>query len=401
MSTLEITLLAYQVIISVVILGMFWVTLVNLLHIKKLPAEPQKPGLDTPRISVLIPARNEERCIEACITSLAEQEYTNFEVVVLDDGSTDDTPNILRRMLIKYPNLTVLKGSPLPTGWVGKPWACHQLAQQADGELLLFTDADTTHKPKTLSASVEVLNRYSLDFFSMIPFEVMGTFAENAVIPMVHMLFLSYIPNVLLHKTKQTSFAAANGQFMFFRRVAYEAIGGHTSVHDAIVEDVFLAKVLKAHGKRIGLLDGTSFVACRMYTSAREVTRGFSKNLFPGTGYNLPFTVVLLLHLFTAFIGPVLSLIAGLWLLQANPKQAASIPYALALFSLPVQQLAMAGIIRFLIAMRFKMPWWHALIQPLTAIWTIMIGINSIRWAYSNAGSQWKGRSYKRGIKKT
>ena len=256
MSTPEFVLLIYQGLISLIIFGLLWVTLVNLLHFKRLPRQSRVVSADAPLVSILVPARNEERGVEACVESLCTQHYPNTEVIVLDDGSTDATPEILRRLQVKHENLRVITGTPLPEGWVGKSWACHQLSQEAKGAFLLFTDADTVHGPETVGAAVTLATEEHLDFFSLIPFEEMGTYAEHVVIPMVHVLYFSYLPNALIIRDPRTSLSAANGQFMFFKREAYEAVDGHRSVHDALVEDVFLAKVVKAAGKRIALVDG-------------------------------------------------------------------------------------------------------------------------------------------------
>jgi len=369
----------YHLVITGTLLVLLGVTVANLKFFRRLPRAEvwsARADSDWPRVSVLVPARNEERCISACVESLCQQNYPNYHIVVLNDGSTDATGTLLADLQTRYQHLTVVTGSPLPDGWVGKSWACHQLSQQATGEYLLFTDADTVHQPDTLRAAVTMAEQDNLDFFSLIPYEELGTFGEHAVIPMVHMLYFSYLPNNLIVQNPRTSFSAANGQFMWFRRQAYEDVGGHTAVHNALVEDVFLAKVMKGAGKRIALVDGTHYVWCRMYTSAREVTDGFSKNFFPGTGYNLPLTTLFMVHLVTAYVAPLGFLLAG-----------ASLAYV-------VPQLAIAGAMRWMIARRFQMPWWHAFLQPATAAWSILIGVNSIRWAFSKKGAQWKGRSY-------
>ena len=369
----------YHLVITGTLLVLLGVTVANLKFFRRLPRAEvwsARADSDWPRVSVLVPARNEERCISACVESLCQQNYPNYHIVVLNDGSTDATGTLLADLQTRYQHLTVVTGSPLPDGWVGKSWACRQLSQQATGEYLLFTDADTVHQPDTLRAAVTMAEQDNLDFFSLIPYEELGTFGEHAVIPMVHMLYFSYLPNNLIVQNRRTSFSAANGQFMWFRRQAYEDVGGHTAVHNALVEDVFLAKVMKGAGKRIALVDGTHYVWCRMYTSAREVTDGFSKNFFPGTGYNLPLTTLFMVHLVTAYVAPLGFLLAG-----------ASLAYV-------VPQLAIAGAMRWMIARRFQMPWWHAFLQPATAAWSILIGVNSIRWAFSKKGAQWKGRSY-------
>lgn len=367
----------YNVIVTAVLAVLAGITTWNLFRFQRLAERPPTPTADAPRVSVMVPARNEERCVEACVASLCELDYPNVEVLVLDDGSTDATPEILGRLAKRYPDrLRVLQGTPLPPDWVGKSWACHTLSQLATGDVFIFTDADTVHGPFMAAAAVDQLQRERLDMFSMIPYEEMKSFFEHAVIPMVHLLYFAYLPNNLIHDSPRVSVSAANGQFMCFRRKAYLACGGHTAVHDSMVEDVFLAKAAKRAGLRIALVDGTAHVSCRMYTSALDVVQGFSKNFFPATNYNLPLTLFFIMHLLALYSAPVLMLTAGV------------------AWPLPAVQLALAGYMRLAIALRCRMPLWHAVLQPVTAILAAMIGANSIRWAYSSTGPRWKGRSY-------
>jgi len=370
-------LLAYQFLITGVLCALLGICIWNLSRFQRLGGSSPLPTMG-PSVSVLIPARNEERCIEACVRSVCEQSYTTMQVLVLDDGSSDGTSDILARLSREFPGLEVLQGTPLPPGWVGKSWACHQLAQRATGDVLLFTDADTVHERECVAATVQYIKDEDVEFFSVIPFEVMGSFGENAVIPMIHVLYLCYIPNGLIHGSRKNPVAAANGQFMCFTREGYAKSGGHAAVHDSLVEDVFLAKKAKSAGLRMALVDATDYVSCRMYENAREVTDGFSKNFFPATGNNLPFTIFFMLHVVTAYIVPVFFWLEGWYVLS-------------------LCQLLIAAVMRLLIARRFRMPWWHLFMQPITAAWTVFIGLNSIRWTYSKRGVRWKGRAYTRG----
>ncbi len=385
-------LLAYQLLVTAVLCALLGICVWNLSRFQRLGGSSPLPTTG-PSVSVLIPARNEERCIEACVRSLCTQTYGRetagqeatgqettglVEVVVLDDGSVDGTPEILRRLQQEFPKLRVMSGSPLPEGWVGKSWACHQLAQQASGDILLFTDADTEHAPECIAATAKFVEDADIEFFSVIPYEVFGSFGEHVVIPMIHVLFLCYAPMGIIKGSRTSPVAAANGQFMCFTRSGYTKAGGHVGVHDSLVEDIFLAKNAKRAGLRMTLVDATQYVSCRMYENARQVTEGFSKNFFPATGYNLPFTIFFMMHVVTAFIVPVFFWLEGWYVLS-------------------VIQLSAAACIRLLIAFRFRMPWWHVFLQPVTAAWTVFIGLNSIRWTYSKQGVRWKGRAYLRG----
>lgn len=360
------------------------ISVFNLLRFARLPRVEKIGDVRQTSVAILIPARNEERCIEACVRSACVQTHSNLEVIVLNDSSTDSTGAILERLTTQFANLRVINGSPLPEGWVGKSWACHQLSRATSADVLLFTDADTVHQQDTVVRSIAFLRRNELAMFSMVPYQILTSFGEHAVIPMVHVLYFSYLPNSLIMSNPRVSLSAANGQFMCFTRRGYESIGGHTVVWNSLVEDVFLARAVKASGQRIALVDGTDAVSCHMYTGAAEVTRGFSKNMFPATQYNLPVTLLFLGHLLHTYVLPVGTLFTAIHWSDTTMMLTSSCA------------LAAAGVIRLMISGRFRMPIWHAVIQPVTALWTIVIGINSIRWAYSSMGSQWKGRSYSR-----
>ncbi|MDW8329269.1 MAG: glycosyltransferase [Candidatus Bipolaricaulota bacterium] len=239
-----------------------------------------------PRVSILVPARNEQAHIRACIESLLAQEYSNFEVLVLDDQSDDDTARILQEYTHDR-RLKVLRGTDPPPGWVGKSWACHQLAQHASGELLLFTDADTRHHPRTLSHAVSALEEEGLDFLSLFVKEEVGSWSERLVIPMIPWSILSFLPLALAYYTPWAAFSAANGQFLLFRRGAYDAIGGHEAVRQSAVEDLALARRVKQHGLRWKLLDGSELVRCRMYENYRQVYEGLTKNLLAAFDYRI------------------------------------------------------------------------------------------------------------------
>ncbi len=339
----------------------------------------------SPFVSILVPARNEERLIRQCLESLAKQDYDNYEVIVLDDRSTDRTAKILDELSLQFPHVRIIKGKELPEGWVGKNFACHTLSLEANGDYLLFTDADTIHNPQTLTSSMSLFLRQKLDFITLIPYEEMVSWGERIIIPMIHFLYFAYLPNDIITKSKKASVSAANGQFMFFTREGYQKIGGHITVKNNIVEDVFLAKEIKRHGLRMALVDGTDMVFCRMYTSFIETFNGFSKNLFAGFGFDLPLFIFFLVHLFVLYIVPYFT---AIFLVIYNNE----IPQALII--LGVINVVIPIIIRLTMSLRFRLSYSAAFLHILTALYSIAIGINSLRWTYSKRGIQWKGREY-------
>lgn len=334
-----------------------------------------------PFVSVLVPARNEERSLDACLASLSAQTYPAYEVLVVDDRSDDGTWSIIERWQSRSPRVLGLRGIPLPAGWVGKCFACHQLSLHARGTLLLFTDADTVHAPETLTAAVAALERSGADLLSLLPRLRLESFWEKVVMPMLHYVTFGFLLFPLVHRTRSPKLAMANGQFMLFRRNAYERIGGHEAVRDALVEDVWLARRIKQHGLLLRVMDGRRLFQTRMYTSLREIWNGFSKNLFPGFSFSVPSIIAVMLFNIATSIVPFVMLPAGLmthasWL----PLVAAQVVLILAM--------------RMAIALRFSLDLAPVVLHPLAMAVVIGIAANSVRWAHFAGGIAWKDRRY-------
>lgn len=332
----------------------------------------------TPGVSVLLPARNEENNIGLCLATLAEQDYPDYEILVLNDNSEDSTASIVAEWQEHDARVRLLHGAPLPRGWVGKNFACHQLAQAARGELLLFTDADTIHSPQTLSAAVAEMERSKADLLTMIPQQVMAGFWEKLILPMLYFSSMCFLPFPLVGATRSPKLAMANGQFMLFKRSAYEAIGGHDAVRTALVEDVWLSRLIKKHGYRLSVVDGKDVLSCRMYTSFSGIWEGFSKNLFPGFRYSLGMLLAVVLFNAATSVGPFAVLVLG----------------DQEMFSPAGLQVALLLAIRVGLAVRFNMSVLYSLLHPLAMIFLIAIALNSSRLVLLGGGSRWKGRSY-------
>jgi len=333
-----------------------------------------------PFVSVLLPMRNEERNAEACIRSLLSQEYPAFELLVLDDESTDCTWDIVCRLAAEDPRVVAVKGLPLPGGWLGKHWACHQLAMAAKGEVLLFTDADTRHAPDSLAAGVNALVAEGADMVTAFPREEMRTPGEKAGIPILAFSFLAFMPLALAYRGRPRSFAVAIGQYMLFRRESYFAVGGHEAVKDEVLDDFELAKNIKAAGLRWLFLDGQRQVSCRMYSGWREVYRGLGKNLFAVFGYHAAAFFFIWLWMLMAFVVPPVLLALGLsgmlspslaWLAAANAA------LALFLWSLTV--------------LLFRYPLYLAPLYPLVVGNAVAMSFYSM-WITVSGRWSWKGR---------
>lgn len=280
----------YSVVVFLTCLVLIAVTNLWVLR-KRLGAYSASRG--GPRVSILVPARNEQKNIIACVESLLVQEYENFEVIVLDDQSDDKTSSVLHERFGGHPRLTVLRGGPPPPGWIGKSWACHQLAQHASGELLLFTDADTRHHSRALAHAAGALTEENLDFLSVFVKEEVVSWSERLVIPMISWSILSFLPLVLAYYTPWAACSAANGQFLLFRRSAYEAMGGHEAVRQSAVEDLALARRVKHYGLRWRLLDGSDLIRCRMYEDYEQVYEGLTKNLLAAFDYRIGWFILI------------------------------------------------------------------------------------------------------------
>ena len=361
----------------------------TLINWRLLPRIDRAPApRSRPRVSVLVPARNEEANIGDCVRSLLAQDYDDFEVVVLNDHSTDRTAAILAGLLEEAaardaagrPRLRVIEGQELPPGWLGKHWACHQLAMAAKGEVLLFTDADTRHAPDSLAAGVNALVAEGADMVTAFPREEMRTPGEKAGIPILAFSFLAFMPLALAYRGRPRSFAVAIGQYMLFRRESYFAVGGHEAVKDEVLDDFELAKNIKAAGLRWLFLDGQRQVSCRMYSGWREVYRGLGKNLFAVFGYHAAAFFFIWLWMLMAFVVPPVLLALGLsgmlspslaWLAAANTA------LALFLWSLTV--------------LLFRYPLYLAPLYPLVVGNAVAMSFYSM-WITVSGRWSWKGR---------
>jgi chlorobactene glucosyltransferase len=342
----------------------------------RLVLQPKK----LPRVSVLVPSRNEERNIARCVRSLLAQEYADFEVIVLDD-SEDRTPNILQS-LAGDARLRVITGKPLPAGWMGKNWSCHQLAQTATGELFVFTDADTCHHPSMLLDAVTALFAERSGFLSAIPRQELHTWAERLVLPILPWSLHTFFPIGLARRLRLRALATAAGQFMLFRKEAYAAIDGHRSVRRSVLDDVSLAQRVVKIGLPWSLMDGKARISVRMYRSPKEVWDGLSKNLFAVFGSNLPLFCFVWAWLFWVAWEPPLVLVLRATRAPSIPAEAV-LPAALAT--------SLCLLLWLINNLRFRIPWTQAALHPVTMLLVLSIAVRSVIWHTLGRGT-WKGR---------
>jgi chlorobactene glucosyltransferase len=352
---------------------------VNNLTIRRFDQYPKTRR--TPRVSILVPARDEERNIEECVISLLKQDYPDFEVIVLDDHSKDNTLSILTRLASHDNRLQIIEGRPLPEGWLGKHWACHQLDQAATGELILFVDADTRHTPDMLMDSVSALLAEHADLVTAFPREEVVTWGEHLLVPVIGFGILTFIPIRLVQRFRLAALSVTIGQFMLFRREAYDAIGGYESVKAEIVDDMVLGRRIITNGLEWRLLDGTHHISCRMYHGFWEAVGGFSKSIFAVFDYRiLPYFFGWLL-VGTVFLEPVVALVSR-WMRYP-------------LTSIPVEYAATSVVLSIILWMvayrRFKFPAYLVFYYPLSLALFIAVVIRSF-FQTATGTAAWKDR---------
>ncbi len=245
--------------------------------------EVQPPPLDGPRVSIILPARNEAAHVAACVESILASTWRNLELVVVDDHSTDGTAKLAREAAAGDLRMTLVSAPDLPPGWFGKQWACQAGASQATGALLLFTDADTRHAPDLVARLVRMRTARGAELISVAGHQDMGTLWEQAVQPSVFtLILLRYGGTAAIERAKRASDVVANGQCFMLSRSAYDALGGHDAVKDFVAEDVMMAQAVWRTGARISLVLGIGQLSTRMYDGLSSLVAGWGKNVYAG-----------------------------------------------------------------------------------------------------------------------
>lgn len=360
-----------------------------------------------PRVSVLVPARNEAATIGACLTSLLQQRYPHVEVLILDDGSADGTGEEIDALQVCFPQLRVLhRSDEPPPGWTGKNYACAQLAAHASGEWMLFTDADTLHTPGSIEQGIAQALALDATLLSAFPAQRAVTCSERLLVSFV----LDFLPLVavdlqgLLSRSGRNikTRVVANGQYLLVRAEAYRAVGGHASIPGMLIDDFALARRLRDHGYQVAMVDGTPLLSCRMYSSVAEVWQGFSKNLLgaltatSGIPMRLPATSVvkrvasrssaaLAAAAFAwgyacLFVSPVLDLLVNL--LRGRLKVLACVEVCWLL------------LLRAAVVWRLRRPVGEIVSTPLAAWTVIALGMTTLFRRWRGQRVAWKGRLY-------
>jgi len=337
-----------------------------------------------PLISVLIPARNEAENISRCLKSLLNQEYTNLEIIVLNDNSKDETSKIVKGFVKKDSRVRLVEGAPLEDGWTGKNFASHQLSKYAKGDYFIFTDADTFHFPKSISSAFAALINTKIDALSVYPRQLMVTFWERMSVPIINIALQCFIPFILIKKSKSPLFSTALGQFMMFKREAYEKSGGYESIKGHLVDDIQMSKRVKKSGYKFMVFDGKNIIFCRMYKNLKGVVIGLTKSIYPAFNGN-----ILALFSFTGLLSA--SLLFPFILL---PLGAFLFDWPAVMTMIMIVQVIIVLIIKTMLAIRYKQKMLDILLAPVSmAVIDALIFVSFFQAKYGE-GLSWKGRVY-------
>lgn len=354
-------------------------TLVNLRLYRPAPAasDPSDGGAG-PKVSVCIPARNEEKNIEACVRSLLTSERPDIEVLVYDDESSDSTADILARLCAEDRRVRRVPTRPLLPGWNGKQHACFSMGMEAGGEWLLFTDADVRFEPDAVGRAVAFADQGGADLVSTFPRQVVGSVGEALLVPSIFFILFSYLPFSRMRRTSDPQAVAGCGQFILAKAGAYRTVGGHGVCRNSMHDGIMLPRAFRRHGLKTDLFDGTGLCSVRMYSGFIASWRGFAKNAFEGLG-SVGLLVFLTLFHAVAHVLPWGVVAAGA---LTRPGPATGFAFAAVLIAM-VQ--------RGVLVVRFRHPLWLAFAHPIAIL--LMIGVQWHSLAKHLAGTRsWKGR---------
>ena len=348
----------------------FTVTLFNFISNPKLTSSPREY---TDMVSILIPVRNEEHNILNLLESIRNQDYQNYEVIILDDHSTDNTQELCAKFCRLNKRFRVIPGKALPKDWLGKNYACYQMAAESKGTFLMFLDADETIANGLINNTVHRIKFYRLDLLSLFTNQVMISWGERMIVPLMHFVLLNLLPLRLVKLSKNPAFSAASGQFMLFNADNYRENQWHEQVKGKVVEDIEIMKLVKGYGFKAEALLANGFIFCRMYKNFSESFNGFSKNLLAGFNNSV---IGLFLYLLLVILGPI------------------AIAYILSL-ELLLFALALIILSRVMISlMSGQNVWLNIILHPLQLIFMVLISVTSVK-KYFTKTIVWKGRTIK------
>jgi hypothetical protein len=417
-------LLALSLLCAILPAVLFCINLRDYVEPPLVPPTPAQPGL--PAVSILIPARNEAAVIAHAVTHALATRNIAFEVIIMDDGSTDGTDQIVLALAAQDRRLRLEQAPPLPPGWNGKQHACWALANAARNPILCFVDADVTLGPTVISRMAQFLEapsspvarhsgeaRISISdgvpteaspgaaaLVSGFPRQVTVTFLEWLLLPLIHFVLLGFLPISRMRLSTDPAFAAGCGQFMMVRREAYFATGGHSQIKTTMHDGLRLPRLFRAAGYRTDLADITNLATCRMYTTAGQVWSGLAKNATEGIADPsriLPVSIILLLGQVMPFL-PFTFMAAGalytlpqlshhMFILGIRPSFYIVLAYVLA-------GVTAAWLPRILSTTRFRQDWRSALLHPIGILVLLAIQWYALIRKLRGGAVSWRGRAY-------
>lgn len=375
--------MVYQIVIAS-LLGFFLINLILNMRKIRTPDKNSRVPHPAPLISVLVPARNEENNIRKCLKSLQNQDYPNYEIIVLDDNSTDDTAEIVKQLASKDERIKLYYGESLPDDWAGKPYACYQLAQKAKGSWLLFVDADTTAEPHMLRSTLALATELNTSLLSGFPRQLADTFAAKIIIPVFYFILLGWAPLWLMHNTKKPIPSIAIGQFFLFTREAYWRIGGHKAVKSKIVEDIWMGVEVSRSGGRHIAVDLSSVFSCNMYHDIGDAWHGLGRSIYSVAAMAPLGLIALILMAYFCYLGPFYWLWNG-FVIGGEP---------LVWRGLVLAQILVIILMRWIVGNRFREPGISVWFHPLGILFYILNVIYSEGRYLVGAGISWKERFY-------
>ena len=368
---------------SIIIYSTFiFSTLTNIIFFSSLRSEQFNINDDLfiDSVSVLIPARNEEKNIKKCLNSPGLNDKCIYEILVYDDESTDDTKKIIEEIMEKNGKLKLIKGSTKPKDWVGKTNACFELSKKARSPYFLFLDADTELNENVIKILLHKSKSNNITLISAWPKLLLKSFPEKILMPMLNFLVFSTYPGILSTKVNSSSMGIAHGAMILCKADVYNKIGGHKIVKGSLFEDTTLAKLWRSNNEKTLLINGKNIVSTRMYNNTNEIWNGFSKNFYPAFNNDLKFFLFIAFFLFSFVIFPILII------LLSSIK-------IISIFLIFITIVPL--ILRLIIDIKFSNTLFSAIFYPIPIIFMFLLGLNS-RNQFLKNGVEWKGRKYKK-----
>ena len=355
-----------------------WDGLIGMRFMKTLKSAPLPTP--PPLVSTIVPARNEQRSIDRCVQGLRDQDYSRLELIFVDDDSTDATPDILARHASQDPRIKIVHTGGKPAGWNGKQWACHSGAQAATGDWLCFMDADTLAEPHLITRTLSFASARSIDMLSLQPWYEMRGLWERIVLPAGLPPLLMIYPPYRVNNPKD-SLSMANGQFILFRREAYQRIDGHAGIKDRMMDDYSIAESVKKAGLRLYIAEGLDVMRVRLYTNLREIWAGALKAAVEISGGWTISAVGLIANLLIN----VMPAVALLWAIVVRDWPLAAVMGTLVAF-----QIVYNSIVRMT---AFRLPPWSGVTYPIGGVIVSAILLDGMIRLATGRNITWKGRS--------